>query len=112
MRRDPRTDPQEGDVLHQANGTRELHVERVDANEVAYRVTDGNGGLLAAYRTPLVNWCESAPYTCHESEIFCPECDGRGAVHYIVSEYANGLERCRMCKGTGRLYLAAKEKRQ
>ena len=28
MRRDPRTDPQEGDVLWQANGTRELHIDR------------------------------------------------------------------------------------
>ena len=75
MRRDPRIDPQEGDVLYQANGTRELHVEKVDAEEVCYRVTDGDGGLLASYRTPLANWRESAPYTCDESEMFCPTCE-------------------------------------
>lgn len=62
--RDPRTDPSEGDVLYQSNGTRELHVDKVDKNEVAYRVTDGHGGLLGAYRISLSNWCESAPYTC------------------------------------------------
>ena len=109
VRRDPRTDPQEGDVLYQANGTRELHVEKVDGEEVAYRVTDGHGGLLGAYRLPLCNWRESAPYTCDESEVFCPECDGRGAAHYIGSEYSNGLEGCRMCAGTGRLHLAEGE---
>jgi hypothetical protein len=54
MRRDPRTDPREGDVLSQANGTRELHIDHVgmpsdgDETEVYYRVTDGLGGLLAA----------------------------------------------------------------
>ena len=109
VRRDPRTDPQEGDVLYQANGTRELHVEKVDGEEVAYRVTDGHGGLLGAYRLPLCNWRESAPYTCDESEVFCPECDGRGAAHYIGSEYSNGLENCKMCGGTGRLYLTEGE---
>jgi len=63
-RRDPRIDPREGDVLYQANGTREIHVDKVGADKVGYRVTDGNGGLLAAYRIPLANWRESAPYTC------------------------------------------------
>jgi hypothetical protein len=28
MARDPRYDPREGDILHEADGTRELHVER------------------------------------------------------------------------------------
>lgn len=68
MRRDPRTDPHEGDVLYQAGGTRELHVDKVDSEEVAYRVTDGADGLIAAHRTPLCDWRESAPYTCDESE--------------------------------------------
>jgi hypothetical protein len=72
MRRDPRTDPREGDVLSQASGTRELHIDHVgmpsdgDETEVYYRVTDGLGGLLAASRTPLSVWRESAPYTCEE----------------------------------------------
>jgi len=88
--RDPRTDPREGDVLYQAGGTRELLIDRVDAEEVAYRVTDGDGGLMAAHRTTLENWRGSAPYTCDGSEIFCPSCDGVG---------------CEMCRGTGRLYL-------
>ena len=69
MKRDPRTDPKEGDVLYQARGTRELLVDKVDGEEVAYRVTDGRGGLVGAYRIPLANWRESAPYTCDESEI-------------------------------------------
>ena len=114
-RRDPRTDPREGDVLYQANGTRELHVEKVDGEEVAYRVTDGNGGLLAAYRTPLINWRESAPYTCDESEMFCPSCDGRGDECKVVPGGLFGKEcyvPCRMCAGTGRLYLTTKEGRR
>ena len=114
-RRDPRTDPQEGDVLYQANGTRELHVEKVDGEEVAYRVTDGKGGLLAAYRTPIINWRESAPYTCDESEMFCPSCDGRGDKYTVTPGGLfgkGGYVPCRMCAGTGRLYLTAKEKRQ
>lgn len=108
MRRDPRTNPQEGDVLWQANGAREIHIDRVDAEEVAYRVTDGRGGLLGAYRTPLHNWRESAPYTCDESEMFCPSCDGRGD-EYTVSPGGlfgkGGYVPCRMCNGSGRLYL-------
>ena len=109
--RDPRTDPQEGDVLYQAGGTRELHVEKVDAEEVAYRVTDGKRGLLGAYRTPLFNWRESAPYTCDESEMFCPSCDGRGDECKIVPCGLFGKEvyvKCRMCGGAGRLYLKEK----
>ena len=108
MGRDPRTDPREGDVLYQANRTRELHVEKVDGEEVGYRVTDGHGGLLAAYRTPLINWRESAPYTCDESEMFCPSCDGRGDECKVVPGGLFGKEcyvPCRMCAGTGRLYL-------
>ena len=66
LQRDPRTDPQEGDVLHQANGTRQLLIDKVDGEEVAYRVTDGHGGLLGAYRTSLLNWRKPAPYTCDE----------------------------------------------
>ena len=115
MRRDPRTDPQEGDVLYQANGTRELHVEKVDADEVGYRVTGGNGGLLAAYRIPLSNWRETAPYTCDESEMFCPSCDGRGDECKVVPGGLFGKEcyvPCRMCAGTGRLYLTTKEGRR
>jgi len=112
MRRDPRIDPREGDVFWRANGTREIHIDRVDAEEVAYRVTDGRGGLLAAYRTPLFNWRESAPYTCDESEMFCPSCDGRGD-EYTVSPGGlfgkGGNVPCRMCGGTGRLYLTSKE---
>ena len=64
--RDPRNDPREGDVLYQANGTREILVDRVDGEDVAYRVTDGYGGLLGAYRTSLSNWRQLAPYTCLE----------------------------------------------
>lgn len=64
MRRDPRTDPKEGDVLHQASGPLQLLVDKVDSEEVAYRVTDGHGGLLGAYRTPLSIWREAAPHTC------------------------------------------------
>ena len=71
MRRDPRIDPQEGDVLCQANGTRQLLIDKVDECEVAYRVTDGRGGLLGAYRTPLSNWRKSAPYCCDEGGAEC-----------------------------------------
>ena len=115
MRRDPRTDPQEGDVLYRADGTRELHVEKVDREEVVYRVTDGNGGLRAAYRTPLINWRDSAPYTLDESEMFCPSCGGRGDECKIVPGGIFGKEvyiPCRMCNGSGRLYLTAQEERK
>jgi hypothetical protein len=114
-RRDPRTDPQEGDVLYQASGTRQLLIDKVDSEEVAYRVTDGHGGLLGAYRTPLLNWRESAPYTCDESEMFCPSCDGRGDEYTVTPEGLfgkGGYVPCRMCAGTGRLYLTAKEERR
>lgn len=112
MKRDPRTAPQEGDVLYQANGTRELHVDKVDAEEVGYRVTDGNGGLLGAYRLPLINWRKSAPYTCDESEMFCPSCYGRGSKCKVVPGGLFGKETyvpCRMCNGTGRLYLTERK---
>ena len=111
MRRDPRTEPQEGDVLYQAGGRRELHVDKVDVEEVAYRVTDGAGGLLGAYITPLSNWRESAPYTCDESEMFCPSCDGRGDDCEIPEFGAHEKDThapCRMCLGTGRIYLKGK----
>lgn len=94
-------------MLYQANGTRELHVEKVDGNEVAYRVTDGRGGLLGAHRTPLLNWRESAPYTCDESEMLCPSCNGRGDEYTVTPEGLfgkGGYVQCRMCAGTGRLY--------
>ncbi len=64
MKRDPRTNPCEGDILFQADGTRILYVDKADSKEVAYRVTDGCGGLLGAYRMSLSNWLKSAPYTC------------------------------------------------
>ena len=67
MPRDPRVYPREGDVLYQANGSRELHIDKATRTEVAYRVTDGRGGLCGAYRTPLVNWRLSAPYTCERT---------------------------------------------
>jgi hypothetical protein len=108
MPRDPRTDPKEGDILYQAGGARELHVEKVDACDVAYRVTDGNGGLCGAYKTTLFNWKESAPHTCDRSEMFCPSCDGRGDECKIVPGGIFGKEvyvPCRMCGGSGRLYL-------
>jgi len=55
MTRDPRTDPAENDALHLVNGAVIL-IDRVTETEVAYRVVDGHGGLLAARRTPLWNW--------------------------------------------------------
>ena len=55
-RRDPRTDPQEGDVLYQANGTRELHVEKVDGEEVGYRVTDGKGSRQMTNYEDQTGW--------------------------------------------------------
>jgi hypothetical protein len=66
MKRDPRINPMECDVLYQAGGNKELHVDRVTDREVAYRVTDSHGGLLGAYRTPLLVWRGSALYCCDE----------------------------------------------
>lgn len=62
--RDPRTEPQEGDILKEKNGTRELHVDMIKRGQVYYRCTDGHGGLLAAYRTPINNWRALAPVYC------------------------------------------------
>jgi hypothetical protein len=112
MKRDPRTKPREGDILYQASGTRELHVEKVDATEVAYRVVDGHGGLVGAYRTSLFNWKQSASNMCDESEMFCPSCYGRGDECVIVPGGLFGKESyvpCRMCDGAGRLYLKRKD---
>lgn len=60
MTRDPRTDPAENDVLHLVSGG-VVFIDRVTETEVAYRVTDGHGGLLAAHRTPLYYWRRIAP---------------------------------------------------
>jgi hypothetical protein len=62
--RDPRNNPQEGDVLWNTEGTREIHIDRVDTKEVAFRVTDGCGGLVRASRVPLASWREVAPSIC------------------------------------------------
>jgi hypothetical protein len=62
--RDPRVDPEEGDVLWNTDGTREIIIDKVDAKEVAYRVTDGRGGLARATRVPLASWREVAPSIC------------------------------------------------
>lgn len=108
MRRNPRTDPREGDVWYQANGTRELHVDKVDAQEVVCCVTDGCGGLLGSHIIPLSDWRESTPSTCDESEMSCPACDGLGDVCKIAPDGLFGKEvyaKCRMCGGVGRLYL-------
>ncbi|MEA3225093.1 MAG: hypothetical protein U9Q07_04020 [Planctomycetota bacterium] len=59
MKRDPQIDPKEGDVLRQVPGTREILIDRVSDKEVAYRVTDGCGGLVGAYRMNLADWCEA-----------------------------------------------------
>ena len=64
MKRDPRNDPRERDMLRERSGQRYIIVDRVTKEEVAYRVTDQWGGLLAAYRTPLENWHRLAPDTC------------------------------------------------
>ena len=57
--RDPRLDPREGDVLYEAGGPRELHVDRVTDGEVGYRVTEGRG-LLAAFRVTREHWLRAA----------------------------------------------------
>jgi len=108
MRRDPRTDPREGDVLYQAEGTRELLIDKVDSETVAYWVRIEHRCSMVAYRVTDGHWRESAPYTCDESEMFCPSCDGRGDECKIVPGGLFGKESyvpCRMCNGAGRLYL-------
>ena len=58
-KRDPRIDPREGDVLRQKNGRCELLVDLVRDGWVYYRVTDGKGGLIAARKMVLKDWCRA-----------------------------------------------------
>ena len=51
--RDPRTDPREGDVLRESDGSILLHVDHVDAEQVYWRVIAPDGGCLSASRMPL-----------------------------------------------------------
>lgn len=50
--RDPRTDPREGDELIEMGGSRVL-INAVEDDTVCYRVTDGDGGLLGAFRCAI-----------------------------------------------------------
>jgi hypothetical protein len=47
--RNPWIDPRDGDVLHQADGAREVLVDNVSNAHVTYRLTDGHGGLIGAF---------------------------------------------------------------
>ena len=64
MARNPCTDPREGDELCELRGRRVLLVDHVHDGEVAYRVTDGAGGLLAAYRVDINYWRTLARTQC------------------------------------------------
>ena len=60
--RDATQNPAEGDVLHPWNAShREILIDKVTSEEVAYRITDGQGGLLGSYRVTLRQWREQAP---------------------------------------------------
>ena len=63
VRRDPRTDPQEGDVLLEMGGDRQIVVDMVRGDEVFYRVVRGPA-LLNAVRKPIAEWREQAPDGC------------------------------------------------
>jgi hypothetical protein len=53
MPRDPRVDPEEGDILYNSDKTRKIFVDKI---EVAYRIMDCRGGLIGKYRSPLATW--------------------------------------------------------
>ena len=67
-KRDPRIDPHEGDVLRQKNGRCELLVDLVRDGWVYYRVTDGKGGLIAARKMVMQDWCREALENCKEND--------------------------------------------
>lgn len=48
--------PKEGELYRPAHEAREVLIDLVTSAEVFLRVTDGNGGLLAARRVSLREW--------------------------------------------------------
>jgi len=52
--RDPRTDPQDGDVIYAQS--MKIHIDGVNNGMVLYRVTDRDGGLIRSRRVLLECW--------------------------------------------------------
>jgi hypothetical protein len=96
--RDPRIDPQEGDVLyHYLEG--ELHVMGINGDKIRYIACNSCGPFRPVWPISQIGldiWRRMAPQLYDESCSFCPLCNGEG----MIGETRG----CEECDGRGVVY--------